>query len=72
MYLLASNRSRLEVDMARLIAQTEYESDAFKDNVVLLDVLDDSTSRYQVFDSKLNRTAISFIPWQDRGSHLCA
>ena len=58
--------------MARLIAQTEYESDAFKDNVVLLDVLDDSTSRYQVFDSKLNRTAISFIPWQGRGSHLCA
>jgi hypothetical protein len=58
--------------MAVSLHKTEYESDAFKDNMILIGVLDDSTSRYQVFDSKLNRTAISFIPWQGRGSHLCA
>ena len=58
--------------MVRLIAATEYASDAFEDNVVMLDVLENGTTRYLILNSKGEETAQSFIPWQGRGSHAHA
>ncbi len=56
----------------RLIAQTEYDSDAFECNAVLLDILDDGTSCYRVVNSKGEITAQSFVPFVGRGSRAHA
>jgi hypothetical protein len=58
--------------MARLIAATEYASDAFECNAVLLDVLDDGTSCYRVVDSKGEITATTFVPFAGKGSQVNA
>ena len=56
----------------RLVAQTEYASDAFECNAILLDVLGDGTSCYRAVNSKGEITAITFIPFAGRGSHANA
>jgi len=58
--------------MAGLIAQTEYESEAFIANAVLLDVLNDGTSWYRVVNSKGEITASTFVPFAGRGSRANA
>jgi hypothetical protein len=48
--------------MVKLMARTEWESDVYQDNVLMLELLDNGTSCYRVINSKGETTAQSYVP----------